>query len=190
MSLAINLELTDDDLVPFKEALRSAQKTVRAHDPAQIATDARKTLAETRDQHLPSFIRDRLDVVEQLIDMAGDIGFELSPGERERVNASLVYLSDPLDLIPDSTPVLGYLDDAIMIELCSEELKHELDAYADFVEWREDEARRRGVDSAALGAKRMDWADARRAEVMARMRRRRSESYASGAWKPTLFRVG
>lgn len=190
MALEINLELTDDDLVPFKEALRQAQKTVRAHDPAQIATDARKTLAETRDQRLPGFIRDRLEVVERLIDMAGDIGFELSPGERERVNASLIYLSDPLDLIPDTTPVLGYLDDAIMIELCSEELKHELDAYADFTEWREDEARRRGVEPATLGVKRLEWADARRAEVMARMRRRRSESYASGAWRPTLFRVG
>jgi hypothetical protein len=37
---------------------------------------------------------------------------------------------------------------------------------------------------------RADWADARAAEAIARMHRRRRDSYASGAWKPTLFKVG
>lgn len=189
MSLEINLELSDDDLVHFKDALRQAQDTVRTRDPATIIADAHKILEETRDQHLPSFIRERLDQVGPMIDMAEDVGFELSADERERVYASLVYLADPLDFIPDTVPVLGFLDDAIMIDLCAEELRHELEAYGDFTEWRQEEAERRGVDASKLGVQRMEWADARRVEIMQRMRRRRNESYASGTWNPTLFRI-
>ncbi|HLI18262.1 MAG TPA: YkvA family protein [Rhodanobacteraceae bacterium] len=189
MSLEINLELSDDDLVHFKDALRQAQETARTRDPATIVADAHKILEQTRDQHLPSFIRERLDEVGPMIAMAEDVGFELSADERERVYASLLYLADPVDFIPDTVPVLGFLDDAIMIDLCVEELRHELEAYSDFAEWREEEAQRRGVDPSKLGVQRMEWADARRIEIMQRMRRRRNESYASGNWNPTLFRV-
>ncbi|HEU0277551.1 MAG TPA: YkvA family protein [Rhodanobacteraceae bacterium] len=189
MALEINLALSDDDLEYFKDALRAAQKTVRGRDPKQIAAAASKVLEGTRGQHLPAFIADRLHDVEQMIAMAEDIGFELSSGECERVRAALVYLAEPLDFIPDTVPVLGYLDDAIMIALCKDELRYELDAYADFRQWREEEAARRGIDASKLGVKRMEWADARRIEVMQHMRRRRDTSYASGGWKPTLFRV-
>ncbi len=39
--------------------------------------------------------------------------------------------------------VLGFLDDAIMVELCVRDLKHEIEAYRDFRAWRDDEASRR-----------------------------------------------
>jgi uncharacterized membrane protein YkvA (DUF1232 family) len=52
------------------------------------------------------------------------------------VLCALVYFCDPEDLIPDSIPGLGYLDDAIMIELVFRELRHEIEAYDDFVQWR------------------------------------------------------
>ena len=54
---------------------------------------------------------------------------------------------------------------------------------------RRAEAEDRGIDPTTLGAQRADWADARAAEAIARMQRRRSDSYASGVWKPTLFKV-
>ena len=190
MALDIQLTLSDADLAPFTDGLKRSQQQVRGHDPAAIVAEARKLLDDTRGQSMPSYIRERLDQVEPMIAMAEDKGFELAQDERERVLAVLAYLADPVDFIPDTVPALGFLDDAIMVELAQNELQHEIEAYSDFSAWRADEARRRGEDPAKLGLVRLDWADARRAEAMEQMRRRRSASYISGDWQPTLFRIG
>jgi uncharacterized membrane protein YkvA (DUF1232 family) len=105
------------------------------------------------------------------------------------VVAALAYFADPNDAIPDNVPVLGYLDDAIMIELCVRDLKFEIEAYEDFRHWRDSEAKRRGEDPAKLALRKTDWTDACNAEVIRRMRRHREQSYLSDNWQPTLFKV-
>jgi hypothetical protein len=97
-------------------------------------------------------------------------------------------------------PVLGYLDDAVMIEMCVRDLQHELDAYDDFCDFRQRQAERLGVDPAKVG--RADWLGGRREELVDRMHQRRerdygvgygsSSGYASGktyvrAWRPGMF---
>jgi hypothetical protein len=47
------------------------------------------------------------------------------------------YFAEPVDLIPDQVPGVGFLDDAIMVELVVQEIRPELDAYADFCRYRE-----------------------------------------------------
>lgn len=46
--------------------------------------------------------------------------------------AALNYLIDPFDLIPDATPVLGYVDDATVIEFVADKMRQTLD---DFMIW-------------------------------------------------------
>ena len=189
MALDIQLNLSDADLGHFTQAMREAQDKAKDQDGAQIIADARKLLADIQSTSVPSFIRERLDTVESMIGMAGDTGFALPPEDCQRVLAVLAYLADPVDFIPDTVPALGFLDDAIMIELCREELRFEIEAYDDFCAWREHEASRHGVDPATLPLQRVDWAEARRQQSIERMHRRRRESYISGEWKPTLFSV-
>jgi hypothetical protein len=191
MPMDINIQLSDDDLQFFVKGMREVEAGIGNQDPDKIITAAQALLDETRGaQQAPPFISERLDSVESMISMAGDVGFNLPDEDRHRVLAALAYLADPEDSIPDRVPVLGFLDDAIMIELCRRDLQFEIEAYDDFCVWRNDEARARGEDPAKLMVQRADWADARAAEAIARMHRRRRDSYASGAWKPTLFKVG
>jgi uncharacterized membrane protein YkvA (DUF1232 family) len=48
------------------------------------------------------------------------------------IAAALNYLVDPFDLIPDSTPFLGFVDDAIVVEFVVDKTRQTLD---DFMIW-------------------------------------------------------
>jgi len=148
MPMDINIQLSDDDLQFFVKGMREVEAGIQGADSDKIITAAQALLDETRGaQNAPPFISERLDSVESLISMAGDVGFNLPDEDRHRVLAALAYLADPEDSIPDRVPVLGFLDDAIMIELCRRDLQFEIEAYDDFCVWRNDEARARGVDA-------------------------------------------
>jgi uncharacterized membrane protein YkvA (DUF1232 family) len=43
--------------------------------------------------------------------------------------AALNYLIDPFDLIPDATPVLGFVDDATVVEFVAEKTRETLDNF-------------------------------------------------------------
>lgn len=42
---------------------------------------------------------------------------------------ALVYVFSPIDLIPDIIPVVGLLDDALVVKLCLKAIRADLDAY-------------------------------------------------------------
>ena len=55
-----------------------------------------------------------------------------------RILAAFVYFGDPEDILPDDIPVIGYLDDVIILELVSRELQHVREAYEDYCRYREE----------------------------------------------------
>ena len=188
MSLAITIELGDADLQHFINAMHRAQEESKHLSPAQIAEAASQLLVEGHKVAVPQFIAERLQKLDSMIAMVNDEGFSLPEEDKQRVLACLTYVANPQDIIPDNVPVLGFLDDAIMIELCVKELQHEIEAYEDFVAYRRSEAAAHGVDPSTLKTQRVEWAEARRLELIDRMRKRRGQSYQSGGgWKPMLF---
>ena len=193
MSLAITIELGDADLQHFIDAMKTAQQEAKNLSAHEITDAASKLLADGKENKLPSFIAERLSKLDSMIAMVNDQGFALPEEDRQRVLACLTYFANPKDLIPDNVPVLGFLDDAIMIELVVRELQHEVEAYDDFVAYRNEEARLRGVDPATLKTERVEWAEARRIELLNRMKSRRMSSYGGGGgarWSPSLFKFG
>lgn len=190
MSLDITIQLDDADLEHFIDAMRRAQEKASDLKPQAIVDAASKLLVDVPKTNIPHFIRDRLENLDQMIQLVLDEGYGLPDEDRNRVLSCLAYFADPNDIIPDSVPVIGFLDDAIMIELCVRELRPELDSYGDFVLYRNQEATRRGVDPASLRTERVDWLETRRLEAHEGMRRRRRDGYGGGSnWAPTLFRA-
>ena len=190
MSLDITIQLGDEDLDHFIEAMQRAQAKTANLSAQAIVDSASKLLVDVPKTKIPQFIKDRLNSLEKIIQLVLDEGYGLPEEDRQRVLSCLAYFSDPDDIIPDSVPVLGFLDDAIMIELCVRELKPELDAYGDFVLFRNQEATRRGVDPVGLKTERVEWLETRRLEAHENMRHRRRDGYGSSSnWAPALFRT-
>ena len=138
MSVTISLELSRRDLQYFRRAVRQARHAIRDADEADIIEAIAAAVAGYRQTSpLPDFIARYLPELDALLAMLEDPEWRLPRAERERLLATLIYLADPEDLIPDNTPGVGFLDDAIMIELLLRELAHVREAYRDFCRYRE-----------------------------------------------------
>jgi uncharacterized membrane protein YkvA (DUF1232 family) len=54
---------------------------------------------------------------------------EIPPDSLALVVAGLLYVVSPLDLLPDALPVVGFMDDAVVIGWVIKSVRHELDAF-------------------------------------------------------------
>ncbi len=171
MSMRICFDLDEDDLKHLSMLMKQASRACREVSDKKILTICRKMVGDIEKAKAPEFIKERIKLLGTLIDMVEDKSWNLPEPERAHVLSALVYFSDPEDLIPDQMPGLGFLDDAIMIELVGRELKPELDAYRDFVAYRDAEMARRGLKAGEIG--RAEWLEGQRHQLIERMRRRR-----------------
>lgn len=167
MGLRVSFELDDDDLKHFRLIMREARKVAGRTAPENIVEAARAHLGDIGDDAAPGFILERLRKLRLMLEMLTDLEWRLPHDEAKRVLNALAYFAEPDDLIPDDIPGVGFLDDAIMVELVVRELKHEIEAYEDFCDFRKQrrDGRRQVVSRDA-------WLEKRRAELQARMRRR------------------
>ena len=171
MSMKISFELSHADLEHFREVMVRARQAASKLSTEDIVVNASKLLSHVNNSDTSDFIRNRMNKLETLIGMVIDKGWGLEDEDLERVVGALAYFSETEDLIPDDVPGLGFLDDAIMIEMVAVELKHEIQAYSDFVVYRAAEASRIGEKAGDL--ERADWLEERRQQLHSRMRRRR-----------------
>lgn len=203
MPITLNFELNDKDLEHFHAAAERSRKAAEGKSSEEIVAAAMTVLEKAQKAGVPEFILQRLVRLDDMIAMVRDAGWSMPDEDRKRVIDTLTYFADPDDIIPDDAGPLGFFDDAVMVELAAIDLTHELEAYDDFCEYRELEAKRRGVDPGTLG--RAEWMDGRREELFNRMHSRRARDFGTGygrssgyadrrqsyvrSWRPSTFRI-
>jgi len=170
MPLKVAFELSDKDLKYFRRRLKEVWEEGQGRKQSEIISAASDLLTTTRDSDVPDFVKERMEHLGVMIAMLEDEEWKLGEPERGHVLKAMAYFAEPQDLIPDTIPGIGFLDDAIMVELVCQELQHEIDAFRDFCKFRTAEEKKRGADAYLT---REEWLSARRQQLQARMRRRR-----------------
>lgn len=190
MPMEIAFEVPDADLERFAAmAQRVKSKMPPDADPRTLAELVRVKLASARSSgQCPAFILERIERLEQLADMIEDEEWQLEGEDLTRVQGALFYFAEAADIIPDRVPVLGFLDDAVMVELTLQDFEPELMAYHKFCGFRTAEKERRAEHGSTETVTKEDWLADQRALLHHQMReRRRVGTNAPGGWKVTLW---
>lgn len=174
MALRVSFNLGESDLKHFRLIMREARHAAAKWTPEEIVAGAHSLLQKVDAATVPEFVSERLVKLELMINMLTDAEWRLPAQDSARVLNALAYFCEPDDLIPDEIPGLGFLDDAIMIELVVRELSHEIEAYRDFCDFRAN--RSQGGAGNAAGVTRDEWLAERRKSLQTRMRRRRQRN--------------
>jgi uncharacterized membrane protein YkvA (DUF1232 family) len=132
-SFKVTFTLDQEDAKYFRSLFRNAKNAAAAQDKDEILAGARALVESVRsNKKTPSFVLDALETLENLTELIEDEHYAAPAKVRKEVVAALAYFANPEDLIPDEIPVLGFLDDAIMVKFVEEQFKHELAAFRKF----------------------------------------------------------
>lgn len=178
MALDITFTLKDDDLEYFREVMRKAQSGAGKLDESEILKSV-KELSDEVKSDVPDFIASRLHQLDTLVAMVEDKEWQIPVEERDDVISALAYFGEAEDLIPDHIPALGFLDDAIMIELVVSDLRDNIDAFTEFCEFRTREQTRRDPSTITSA----DWLEEKRRELHSRLANRRSRRKRSSSFR-------
>lgn len=79
---------------------------------------------------------ERIARIEELRRMLADRDWDAGAADRARVRKLIGYLDQGEDLIPDRMPLLGLLDDVLLLELAWPAVCDEAEEYRDYCAWR------------------------------------------------------
>ena len=181
MSVRVSFNLDDADLEHLAAIAQQTQLRARNEPADTIIAGAREVLETANRAQLASFVKERYSHLDTMLNMVGDEQWQLSAEDRQRVLNALACFSS-------STSPSGLLDHAIMIELVSRDLHHDLDAYRDFCKSRDTYDKKHP----APAADRDRWLQERRGTLQERMhkRRRRDLDGAASGLRKLLTLLG
>ncbi|WP_026377384.1 YkvA family protein [Aestuariibacter salexigens] len=167
---AISLKLTERDVEHLRKVVQTAKSNLGKQSAVDIVNKAKHSIAELDTCDLPDFINEKLSSLKLLIASIEDEEWQTPVDEREEVLTALAYFIEPQDLVPDRTPIFGYLDDAIITELALQDMSLDLEAYSQFCHYRADEEEKHRDIS---WINRSSWIAHQREELRAELRRKK-----------------
>lgn len=186
------LAFTEADLRRFNACAARVAPGTPPLEPEQVVGAARRLSRAVGAGHESRFIRARLRRVGEIRALLADAGWACDDGLRERMRELVAYIDVARGLVPDEVPVIGGLDDALLVDLAMQGLRGELDEYADFCRYRVGEAARLAVAPEYLMLDRENWRAEREEELRLerQLRRARGASFARSEDVAAMFRVG
>lgn len=179
------IALGDAAVKRFNQLLAHIAPNATSVSADQLVTLARWLQQQPGGQAM-AILSERLGRAEQLRRMLNDSDWDTGADTRDRARMLTSYLQQVDDLIPDHLPLVGLLDDALLVELTWPAFEGETRDYADFCRFR---AAERPRGNAA--ERRLAWENACLAEAALLQQRRgvRSRPYAAGPRLPDFMRV-
>lgn len=144
----------------FPAFLRIAEELTRGPtelNADQLADSARWLLDRHARQLRAPCVRARMHVIAVLHALRAESNWALPPESAALVQRLLSYHDGPEHVIPTSLPVLGRLDDAILLDAIWLRIRDDVHEYTDFRRLRRIEAELRGVMPSRLPYTRQDW---------------------------------
>jgi uncharacterized membrane protein YkvA (DUF1232 family) len=135
--LKITFKLGNRDISYLRKILKQAGAAAKDRPAEEIIKAGHDMAVEVREAKPPQYVLDRVEKLETIVAMAEDKDWDPPQPVRRKVLTALAYFANPVDLIPDRIPGLGFLDDAIMIELIAQDLTHDIKYYRQFRSFRE-----------------------------------------------------
>ena len=163
----ISFSLDDSDLAYFRAILRAAKQNAGDVDRSKIEQGVKRLIKDVRAaKRAPTFVMEAVQTLEDLLGVLDDNDYAAPTSVHRSVLAALAYFSDAKDVIPDDIPMVGFLDDAIMIKLVEDELNHEIWGYRKFCKFRE-------------GAEQRPWSMIAKQRLPGRLKEKRDEIRAA-----------
>jgi uncharacterized membrane protein YkvA (DUF1232 family) len=184
------IQLSEEQVQRFNALAAKLNEEMPPLTMDQLAGVARRVLRVASAGGESPFIRSRLRRAEEMRALLADPDWSSVEDIGSRMRALVAYLDDPNGLFPDDVPVIGRLDDALLVDISMDVLREELEDYAEFRRYRRAEAARLGDAGSTDGIDRARWQAERDAELRLeqQLRRVRGATYATGAAE-RVFRV-
>lgn len=184
------IDITEGQLLRFNELARSLNEGMPALTADQMAGVARRVLRTAATGGQSPFIASRMRRAAEMRALTAESGWTSPQETARRIRDLIAYLDDPNDLIRDDIPVIGRLDDALLVDIAMDTLRDEVEDYAEFRRYRFSEAARRGIPMEELDLDRPRWQVEREDELRLehQLRRVRGSDYSAGAAE-RVFRV-
>ena len=178
MNTAYELSINDEVKSHFEKISQSS----RQHNEHEVIAAVKKTLDKLNRQKVEKYVESHIETLKTMLDMLTDNEWNLDEKDRKHVLSAMQYFTHEDDIISDDIPVIGLLDDCIVIDIVAEKIKDEIEAFVDF---------RNVVKVHARDEKFTveDWIEAKRQDLFSRMRHRRNRRRSNSRTRGTSFSV-